>query len=193
MKLKWSLAELQKNQNGIFPISVVADLKNSLMSRNSELIEVSPVEVSGSISIEGKKRYYVDLTLDVDLTLPSSRSLEPVTLDMAIPFNEVYLAPEVRVSDLEDLDEDDVFSLEQDILDLRIPIEDTILAAIPLKVLSKEEEESTDLPNGQDWVLMLEDEADSPQEKGESGGSKPSPFDVLKDLDLFDSDKEDEE
>ncbi len=193
MKLKWSLAELQKNQNGIYPVSGQADLSDSLKSRNRELLNVSLIDIAGSISIEGKRRYYVDLTLDVDLTMPSSRSLEPVVLDLTIPFNEIYLAPSVRVTDFEDLDEDDVFSLEMDILDLHKPIEDTILAAIPLKILSKEEEESNDLPTGHDWAFMLEDDVASPSTDEEITSSKPSPFDVLKDLQLFEDAEEDEE
>lgn len=195
MKLKWSLIELQKNQNSLFPVNGQADLKNSLMNRNSDILDVDPVDVAGSISMEGKRRYYVDLTLAVAMTLPSSRSLEPVVLDMDIPFHEIYLAPGLKTDDFEDLeeDEDDVFSLEKDILDLQKPIEDTILAAIPMKILSKEEEEATDLPNGQDWNLVLEEDADSQTMTIESDGSKPSPFDVLKEMDLFDADEEAEE
>ena len=68
---------------------------------------------------------------------------------------------------------------------------DTILASIPIKVLSKEEQLETNLPTGQDWQVMLEDDVEQVSKKDTSAKSKPSPFDVLKDLDLFD--EEDEE
>lgn len=191
MKLKWSLAELQKNQGGIFPIDGQADLTKSLKNRKRDLLGASLVDVQGTISIEGKKKFYVDLTLNVVLTLPSSRSLEPVELDLAIPFNEVYVAPDVRITDIEETDED-VFSLEKDILDLQKPIEDTILASIPMKVLTEEEQSATDLPNGQDWKLVLEDDVDSTSTDDESATSKSSPFDVLKDLNLFNEEDEEE-
>ncbi len=191
MKVKWSLAELQKSPNGIYLISGQADLTNALKTRRADILDISLIDVDGAISIEGRKRFYVDLTLHVNLTMPSSRSLEPVKLDLDIPFNEVYLAPDVRVADLEDMDEKEVFSLEKDILDLQKPIEDTILASIPIKVLSKEEQLETNLPTGQDWQVMLEDDVEQVSKKDTSAKSKPSPFDVLKDLDLFD--EEDEE
>lgn len=192
MKLKWSLAELQKSQGGIYPVEGEVDLTNSLKSRKRDLLDASMVAVRGTISIEGKKRYYVDLILDVTLTLPSARSLEPVPLDMEVPFNEIYLAPDARQVDAEDLEEETtVFSLELDILDLQKPIEDTILASIPMKVLSKEELESDELPAGQDWELKLDDEIDSDDETQGSASSKASPFDILKDMDLFNDQDED--
>ena len=190
MKLKWSLAELHKNQNGIFMIDDRVDLTNSLKNRKQNLMDASLVEVRGSISMEGKKRYFVDLTLNVELTLPSTRSLQPVTLDMAIPFHEVYLAPDALEIDAEDLEDDLVFSLENDILDLRKPIEDTILASIPMKVLSEEEKNVQELPKGQDWELQLEGDENTQSSAQESTSSEASPFDVLKDLDLFDDEGE---
>jgi uncharacterized protein len=192
MKLKWSLVELYKSQGRFITIEGKADLTNSLKNRKSELIDASLVDVQGTISIEGMTRYYVDLTLSTTLTLPSSRSLEPVELALVVPFNEVYLAPDATETDAEELEEDDtVFSLEKDILDLQKPIEDTILASIPMKVLSEEEQASETLPNGHDWELRLEDEMETSVSKEESTGSETSPFDVLKDMDLFN--EEDEE
>ncbi len=192
MKLKWSLAELQKYRDGYYPISGEAELTNALKSRNDELIDVSPIAIEGMISLEGQSKYYVDLNLNVTLTLPSSRSLEPVDLQLDVPFHEVYFAPDVLDASSEaTLEEDDLsFSLEKDILDLQKPIEDTILASIPMKVLSEEEQKAQDLPSGQDWSLKLEDEVDSNTSSEESADSKPSPFDVLKGMDFYTEDED---
>ena len=189
MKVKWSLAELQKNQHGIYPVSGQADLTAALKSRRTDILDASLIDIQGAITVDGKKKFYVDITLDLNLTLPSSRSLEPVKLDLHIPFNEVYLAPDVKIADLEDTDEE-VFALELDILDLQKPIEDTILATIPMKVLTKEEESATDLPTGKDWQLVLEDDVDTVSKEKASAESKSSPFDILKDLDLFNDEDE---
>lgn len=189
MKVKWSLAELQKNQHGIYPVSGQADLTAALKSRRTDILDASLIDVQGAITVDGKKKFYVDITLTLNLTLPSSRSLEPVKLDLHIPFNEVYLAPDVKITDLEDTDEE-VFALELDILDLQKPIEDTILATIPMKVLTKEEESATDLPTGKDWQLVLEDDVDTVSKEKASTESKSSPFDILKDLDLFNDEDE---
>lgn len=191
MKLKWSLAELQRYRNDYYPVSGVVNLTNALKNRKDDLIDASSIEIEGTITLEGSDKYYVDLTLDLTLTLPSSRSLEPVDLDMTLPFHEVYLAPDARIVASEDEIEDDLyFYLTKDILDLQIPIEDTILASIPLKVLSKKEQDSYELPSGQDWSMRLEDEMDSKPVSDESAKSKASPFDILKDMDLFSEDED---
>lgn len=192
MKLKWSLAELHKQPSDMLMLEEKVDMKNSLKNRNDELIDVSLVNIQGVISIEAYKRYFVDLTLNVILTLPSSRSLKPVELNLTIPFSEVYLAPDAGQTAVEDLDDEVVFALEQDILDLQKPIEDTILASIPIKVLSEEEKNSNDLPMGNDWEVKLEGDNDSSDMKDESDTPENSPFAVLKDLDLDFSEDKDE-
>jgi len=192
MKLKWSLAELHKQPSDMLMLEEKVDMKNSLKNRNDELIDVSLVDIQGVISIEAYKRYFVDLTLNVILTLPSSRSLKPVELNLTIPFSEVYLAPDAGQTAVEDLDDEVVFALEQDILDLQKPIEDTILASIPIKVLSEEEKNSNDLPMGNDWEVKLEGDNDSSDMKDESDTPENSPFAVLKDLDLDFSEDKDE-
>ena len=93
MKLKWSLAELHKQPAGILMLDEKVDMTDSLKKRDTELMDVSLIDIQGTISIEASSRYFVDLTLNVILTLPSSRSLKPVKLDLTIPFSEVYLAP----------------------------------------------------------------------------------------------------
>src|SRR5699024_5433160 len=192
MKFKWSLAELHKQPSDMLMLEEKVDMKNSLKNRNDELIDVSMVDIQGVISIEAYKRYFVDLTLNVILTLPSSRSLKPVELNLTIPFSEVYLAPDAGQTAVEDLDDEVVFALEQDILDLQKPIEDTILASIPIKVLSEEEKNSNDLPMGNDWEVKLEGDNDSSDMKDESDTPENSPFAVLKDLDLDFSEDKDE-
>lgn len=184
MKLKWSLAELHKQPAGILMLDEKVDMTDSLKKRDTELMDVSLIDIQGTISIEASSRYFVDLTLNVILTLPSSRSLKPVKLDLTIPFSEVYLAPEAGQTAVETLEDEVVFSLEQDILDLQKPIEDTILAAIPMKVLSEDEKTSNDFPTGNDWEVKLEGEADSSNNKDDADTSENSPFAILKDLDL---------
>jgi len=192
MKLKWSLAELHKQPAGILMLDEKVDMTDSLKKRDTELMDVSLIDIQGTISIEAYSRYFVDLTLNVILTLPSSRSLKPVKLDLTIPFSEVYLAPEAGQTAVETLEDEVVFSLEQDILDLQKPIEDTILAAIPMKVLSEDEKTSNDFPTGNDWEVKLEGETDSSNKKDETDTSENSPFAILKDLDLDFSEDENE-
>lgn len=185
MKLKWSLVELAKYRNQPLVLDGKIDLTNSLKKRKKDLLDATPVSVKGIISSESNNRFLVDITLDVILTLPSSRSLTPVDFDLTVPLTELYLAPNLSHDSIDDdLDNKIVISLEKDILDLEKPIEDTILASIPMKILSKEEIDSEERPSGEDWEFTLEDEVVSNSSE-ETGTPENNPFGVLKDLDLF--------
>ena len=190
MKLKWSLVELAKYRNQPLVLDGKVDLTNTLKKRKKDLLDATPISIKGIVSSESNNRFIVDLTLDVTLTLPSSRSLTPVDFNMTVPFTELYLAPNVS-QDLidDDLDNQIVISLEKDILDLKKPIEDTILAAIPMKILSEEEIESNEMPRGEDWEVILEDDVVSNSSQ-ESEKSKNNPFGALKELDLFNTEDE---
>ena len=48
--------------------------------------------------------------------------------------------------------------LDTQTLDLEASIIDNLLLAIPLQVLSEEERQSEDLPSGNDWQVISEDE-----------------------------------
>ncbi len=190
MKLKWSLVELAKYRNEPLVLDGKVDLTNSLKKRKKDLLDATPITITGFVRSESNNRFLVDVTLDVLLTLPSSRSLKPVDFNLTVPLTELYLAPNYsHDSTDDDLDNKIVISLEQDILDLKKPIEDTILAAIPMKILSEEEIESDERPSGEDWGLTLEDEMLSNSSE-ETGIPENNPFGVLKDLDLFKTEDE---
>ena len=188
MKLKWALAELAKYKKEPLVLDGEVDLTNSLQERREDILDATPVNITGIVMLEGNDQYLVDLTLSTTLTLPSSRSLTPVPYEMNVAFTEIYLAPNLSRDRIEDLDDQIVITLDQHIIDLRKPIEDTLIASIPIKILSKEELNSSERPRGKDWELLLEGEESS--EKIEDPEiTKNNPFGVLKDLDLFEDDK----
>lgn len=189
MKLKWALAELAKYKLEPLIIKGKVDLTNSLKKRKKDILDASPIAVEGMILSEGQDRYLVDLTLNVTLRLPSTRSLTPVDYEMTIPFTELYLASNLNRETIEDLDKQMIFSLDQDFIDLKKPIEDTIIASIPMKLLSEEEAKSDKRPKGEDWELTLEGEQ-SLEKSEESSVAENNPFGMLKDLDLFEEDEE---
>ncbi len=185
MKLKWSLMELAKYQDQVMKLSGTIDLTNSLKNRKKDLIDATPVEIEGIISVENRDQILVDLMLKATLVLPSTRSLTPVDYELTTSLTELYLAPDFSQDELGETANEIVISLEKDILDLKKPIEDTILASIPMKILSEEELVSGKRPSGKDWELKLEGE-DSSESAEESEVPQNSPFSILKDLDLFD-------
>ncbi|MFO8069084.1 MAG: YceD family protein [Alkalibacterium sp.] len=180
MKIKWALNELQKYQDSALAVDGSVDLEKSLKKRDDEIIAVSPVSLKGSLTVEEKSVYYVDLIVRVIITIPSSRSLEPVDVSMEIPFSEIYLAPDSPVS-LEQFSEEELVErLSADILDLNKPIEDAILANKPSQVFTDEELETDDMPSGKDWIVLPEDQHNDDTNSSNDEGDPR--FAILKDL-----------
>jgi len=180
MKIKWALSELKKYQDSPLTLNGSVDLEKSLKERDSDVIAASPVFLDGIITVDEKSVYYVDVTLKVKVTLPSSRSLEPVDVSMNIPFSEIYLAPDSPVS-LEQFSEDELVErLSADTLDLKKPVEDAILTSKPSQIFTAEERETDDMPSGKDWVVLPEDQHNNDSNSSNDEGDPR--FSVLKDL-----------
>ncbi|MFX3816585.1 DUF177 domain-containing protein, partial [Streptococcus suis] len=81
----------------------------------------------------------LDYTLEVDLTLPSSRSLKPVEYLMSIAVNEAFTTDEFLKKNEDLLDSDIIFTLEADWISLSESVADNILLEIPLQILAEDE------------------------------------------------------
>lgn len=189
MKLKWALVELKKNGGQPLHLSGALDLSTELKKRYPEMIAISPVQVDGYLFLEHDYQVLVSLELNYQLTLPSSRSLKPVDLDMTVPMTEIYLAPVAPKTEMEK--DQLVFRLEYDWIDLKEPIIEAILTAMPLKVLTPEEESGqSEMPSGDGWSVLSEEEAQNQSLDTESDDAvqKNSPFSVLKEY--FDTEED---
>lgn len=157
MKIKWALNELKKYQDSPLTIDGTVDLEKSLKERDDSILSASPVSLKGTVSVDEKSVYYVDMMINVTVKLPSSRSLEPVEMLMTVPFSEVYLANDSSVS-VEQFSEGELVEpLSTDTLDLKKPIEDAILTSKPSQIFTSKELESDEMPKGNDWVVLPED------------------------------------
>nr|HPJ01042.1 DUF177 domain-containing protein [Enterococcus sp.] len=87
--MKWSLLELRKYQDMPLTFEETLDLKNELMGRDNQIIDLAPVKVQGMVTVS-KKDYILHYTVDTVITLPSTRSLEPVELPLQFSVNEVF-------------------------------------------------------------------------------------------------------
>lgn len=147
--------DIQKNPDGIsFEKSL--DLQEALQERNKEIIALSPVQVTGNVRFESGF-FFLDYQMTYDITLTSSRSLEPVALHQEESVNELFVASEAALKEQDLIDEDMVLVVEGDYIVLEESVADNILLSIPIKVLTPEEEASQDLPSGQAWTLMTEE------------------------------------
>ncbi|MGX7419490.1 YceD family protein [Carnobacterium gallinarum] len=169
--MKWSLIELQKYRNEPLIFSETVELKQSLMERDSEILDVSPIKIDGTLIVE-KEEVIARLVISLVLTMPSARSLKPVPVPMLIEANEVYVPKSVRDFDANDREETVIY-LDKDLIDLTDAIEDTILLNLPLQVFTKEEETEDDMPSGNGWEVVSEEEYVSRLEEQKSQSVDP--------------------
>ncbi|MEI5992748.1 YceD family protein [Candidatus Enterococcus mansonii] len=155
--MKWSLLELNKYKDKPCEFSETLDLKASLMKRDDQILDVSPVKTVGMLTL-GNDEYLLHYRIDVILTVPSSRSLTPVALTMTIDVDEVFMTAEQYQNKDERLADEEIILLEKPTIDLDESVEDNILLAIPIQVLSEEEQTSHEMPKGNDWEVLSEDD-----------------------------------
>ncbi len=153
--MKWSIQELNKYRDDSLPFEDILHLETSLQARNHEILSLSPVKVSGSIHVRSSE-YLVYLKINGILTLPSSRSLVPVEFPLNNEIQEIYMTEEQFANRDVAIDEEDVLVLNTDTLDLQEAVEDHILLAIPLQVLTEEEKKSDEFPKGDFWEIVSE-------------------------------------
>lgn len=154
--MKWSLNELRQAGSEPIMVNEELDLTLALKKRRPEIISASKVAVQGLFSVDklGVLGYF---KVQVELTLPSTRSLEPTVLPLSFEVTEHYVSyHEHDLSGFEDTDV--VIVLDKDILDFDRVIEDNILLQIPMQVLTKAEQQaqSKQMPSGQDWRVVSE-------------------------------------
>jgi len=155
--MKWSLQELKKFKDIGLPIDAQLDLRDSLLQRDKEILDLSIVEVKGQIAMEASE-YILSYTMDYTITLPSSRSLAPVELPKSVQVIEVFQTLEdfKNLEDEEKLDE--IIVIDGQTISLDESVADNILLNIPLRILTAEEENSTDLPTGSFWQVISEED-----------------------------------
>lgn len=179
MNIKWTLNELRSRQHEPIKLNGTLDgLTEELLQRSQQIISVEAITIDGWLIVDSADEMTVDASIDVCLTLPSTRSLTPVAVSFTVDFSETYISPEgLFPSDLDDTQK--VFiQLEQDTLDLQKPIIDSILVSLPTKVLTQAEQTSHVFPTGDDWQVLSE--GDQSQIRLVDEGN--SPFSALKAL-----------
>lgn len=152
--MKWSMQELRHLAKEPLLINEKVDLKESLMARKNDILDISPISVSGVLCYEART-VLAQLELAFNVTLPSSRSLEPVEVGMQVRISERFIE-ENWETDI--VDDDDTLKIEMDsnTLDLTKSIEDNIILNLPQHILSPAEREAASLPSGENWALMTE-------------------------------------
>lgn len=155
MNMKWSIKQIEDSGLPLV-ISEVVDIKSALLERETEILDVSPVKLNGTLLYDNNSVLAM-FSFEVIVTLPSSRTLNPVPYEMTIEVNERY-ADDIYLSHIAKTYPNDIVNpVDNHMIDLTESIIDNILLNLPLQVLSDEELSQEELPHGQGWALLTED------------------------------------
>lgn len=156
--MKWSLSEARKYHDTPLHITQTLELNESLTKRFPEqVLAVKPAKVDGYLTYDGGDAT-LSVNVQVDLTVPSSRSLTPVPLSLDFDFTESYVGDQ---SHLERYEKDEVvFVIDPDYgtIDLDSAVAENIIEQLPMKILTKEEAAGKAMPSGKGWQVLSEDE-----------------------------------
>ncbi|MFJ8451334.1 YceD family protein [Aerococcus viridans] len=163
--MKWSIQELRQIASQPMIIQESVDMKEQMKAVIPELIDISPVSVDGMVLYE-EHTVLTQLRLALKMTMPSTRSLEPVVLDLQLPVSERFIEDGWE-TDI--VDEEHVVQLSMDsyTLDLRESIRDNILLNLPIQILTEEEEADDAFPEGDDWRVVSQTEFEAEREEEE--------------------------
>lgn len=153
--MKWSLLELNKYKAQTYTFSEKLDVRKALMHRDSQILGSSQASVDGFLAVE-ESEYLLHYTLTVTVTLPSTRSLQPVEVPLSLDIDERFMTPE-QFAQQATADEQ-VIILQQSVIDLTESVEDNILLSLPSQVLTAEEKQTKDMPKGQGWAVISEED-----------------------------------
>lgn len=155
--MKINRQQLQKYKNQ--PLVLDQEIKlddESLQPFEDRFIDISPIKVDGQVSIEKNDDVIVRLKIQGLITLPSSRSQEPVVYPIDVEINEIY------IEDSKDFERyannDSIFLLDEHHLNIDKIIIDNIFTSIPITILTEKERIDDSAIQGKGWKLYKENE-----------------------------------
>ncbi|WP_438831118.1 YceD family protein [Streptococcus pluranimalium] len=175
------LIDIRKSPDGL-QFDKVLDVKDQLLTRDETIIDLQNVMAKGLVTFDDGL-YLLNYQLSYELTLPSSRSMEPVVLSEKQEVSEIFIVVADAPSKADLLEENLVLLLEEDYIDLSESVVDNILLNIPLKVLTDEEQKAEVMPEGSNWTVLTEEQYQAMKEEEKQDNS---PFASLSGL--FDED-----
>lgn len=175
--MKWTIQQIKEQPNQLLKLDHDLQIKDDLMKRLPSVIDVVATHVDGYYAVVDNE-VILNATIESNIILPSTRTLDPVPVTLTIPIQEYY----VNDSQAAQLGEQDevIILIEDDVLNLQEAVIDNILLNIPVKVIG-EDESDEHLPSGNDWVVMTED-AYLAQQQEEKEASVDPRFASLQDL-----------
>lgn len=152
---KWTLNELRHECQQPVQVAEIVDPASIVKEKNKQVVFVSPAKVNGFFSLD-QLGILGSFAIETVVRLPSTRSLELVTLPLKFRINEYYV--DASEHDLSRFAQSDVvIQLKDGLLDLNEVVADNILTHLPSKVLTPEEKSGAkQMPAGKNWRLIEE-------------------------------------
>lgn len=149
--LKWTLFQLNQLQHKGLEIDETVDV--SEITAHSEIRSVKPVHVTGRADLSSKKATF-HLTVEGSMVLPCSRTLVDVDYPFTIKTTETYLFQPAEY----ETDEEELHTVEGDIVDLIPIIKEAIILEVPMQVFSDSPDKEEAAPqSGKDWGVISEE------------------------------------
>ena len=98
--MKISVKQLQDSQGTPNYFDAEINVEEALKQRDESILAVSPAHIKGFLVYQNES-VVAQFTCDVDITLPSSRSLEPVVVPLHIDIVERYVPSHYSVDEKE--------------------------------------------------------------------------------------------
>jgi uncharacterized protein len=129
-KMKWSIYELNKYRLSNYKFDYIADFRAYITDELIDVIDISPVEISGSFTVlEAFEQYMFDVNVKCTITLACAISLKPVEVPM--DFQTTLLFSKT-------LEDDNVFLIDGTTIDLDPYIWAEILIEKPMRVVAED-------------------------------------------------------
>lgn len=152
--MKWSTIQLQKYRGKNIELDEMIDVSEDLMKRDPQVRNASPIHVTGIANVTSEKVTF-QLHITGNLILPCSRTLKDVPYPIDVESTEVFLLkPEQTFED----DEAEVHQPSGEMIDLKPIITELLLLEIPMQVFSEEASDDSNLPSGNDWEVVIENQ-----------------------------------
>ncbi|WP_334328382.1 YceD family protein [Companilactobacillus sp. HBUAS59699] len=155
--LNWDVQDVRKYKDKPFAFNENLDLEKELQGRSEDIITAGTAKVDGQL-FNDNGLVISDVKVEISVTLPSTRSLDPVELPMKFRINEAYNIDNI---DTEELDENTVIiPIDDDnpTIDVYKSIIDNILLNIPSQILTEDEANGKNMPSGKNWEVISEDD-----------------------------------
>lgn len=151
--MKFALGQIRKNAHQ--KPSSFGDMVDvsELETMNNDIREIKPVQVEGNYSLQGEHIIF-SFKIKGEMILPCARTLVDVPYPFEISANEIF-----TTSDYYTDDEDEIHSVDGEVINLTPYIKENILLSTPYRVYAKEvnatdEDIAPDKGNG--WEVVSE-------------------------------------